>query len=139
MRSGSIVLPPLFYVIAAEKDRLKKFWGPNNSIHPLVVWDPIQFSAEYCIETINYFHIGPQPNFRLNFRLYLRKYLPTLGYALIYPMVVFCSQFNIVLKPTLILDKYNSPICRSYEIENSSEGFYEGFNTSHIYSQEPKY
>ena len=69
MRSGSIVLPPLFYVIAAEKDRLKKFWGLNNSIHPLVVWYTVHFSVEYCIKTIPYFHIGPH----LNFRFYWRK------------------------------------------------------------------
>ena len=108
MRSGSIVLPPLFYVIAAEKDRLKMFCGPNNSIHTLVVWDTIQFSVES--KAITYFHIGPPPNFRLNFCFYLRKYLHTLGCALLHSLVVFCSHFNIVLKPTLILDKYNSPI-----------------------------
>ena len=29
---------------------------------------------------------------------------------LLHPLAVFCSQLNTVLKPTLILDKYNSPI-----------------------------
>ena len=46
-RSESIVLPPLFYLIAAEKDKLKtfgrwccgkfRFWHTDNSVYPLVV------------------------------------------------------------------------------------------------------
>ena len=46
-RSESIILPPLFYLIAAEKEQLKTFgrWCTskfqfcrNNSVYPLVVW-----------------------------------------------------------------------------------------------------
>ena len=44
-RSESIILPPLFYLLAAEKEQLRTFgrWCTakfcrNNSIHPLVVW-----------------------------------------------------------------------------------------------------
>ena len=44
-RSESIILPPLFYLLAAEKEQLRTFgrWCTakfcwNNSVHPLVVW-----------------------------------------------------------------------------------------------------
>ena len=64
-RSESIVLPPLFYLLAAEKDQLKtfgswcickcRFWQ-NNSVHPLVVWITIQWISP-CLYLWCFFHM----------------------------------------------------------------------------------
>lgn len=49
LRTESIVLPPFFYILAAEKEKLNTFWrnctGKNNPVHPLVVWINININS----------------------------------------------------------------------------------------------
>ena len=88
-RSESIILPPLFYLVAAEKEQLKTFgrWCTskfqmcrNNSVYPLVVWIRIALGQE---------HLGRY--------VHARKCLPSWSFAdskvEIKCDVIFCSIY----------------------------------------------